>query len=215
MRDDPVGDRDLAAHGVDRHQGACELPCFGEVVEKLRDGGDLVSLFRDAELGQRQPGVGRVGAERMEGLQALGFVVRAARGLAVDGDQVVPAGPERLDPVLETAPEQDRIDPVDQSAQPPLTGNAEMKRREPAQKLEVVPAPRGDIVEIVARRDGGAGQKQKHLGQRIHHPPGLALVIEAGKMLQKQGQPRPRQRLVSQRIGRIVHARALSPRSAP
>ena len=82
-----------------------------------------------AELGQRQPGVGRVGAERMEGLQALGFVVRAARGLAVDRDQVVPAGPECLDPVLETAPEQDRIDPVDQSAQPPLTGNAEMKHR--------------------------------------------------------------------------------------
>src|SRR3954453_22332533 len=43
VRDDPVGDRDLAAHGVDRHQGAYELPCFGEVVEKLRDGGDLFS----------------------------------------------------------------------------------------------------------------------------------------------------------------------------
>ena len=43
VRDDLVGDRDLAAHGVDRHQGACELPCFGEVVEKLRDGGDLFS----------------------------------------------------------------------------------------------------------------------------------------------------------------------------
>ena len=79
VRDDLVGDLDLAAHGVDGHQGAFELPCFGEVVEKLRDGGDLVGLFRDAELRQRQPGVGRVGAERVQGLQALGFVVRAAR----------------------------------------------------------------------------------------------------------------------------------------
>ena len=69
--DDLVGDLDLAAHGVDGHQRARELPGLGEVVEKLRDGGDLVGLFRNAQLRQRQPGVGGVGAERMQGFQPL------------------------------------------------------------------------------------------------------------------------------------------------
>jgi hypothetical protein len=135
--DNPIRDLDLAAHGVDGYQGAFELPCPGEVIEKLRDGGDLIGFFRNAELGQGQPGMGRVGGERVQSLQALAFVMRAARGLAVDRDQVVPTGPERPDPVLEAAPEQDRIDTVDQRAQPPLARDGEMKRREPPEKFEV------------------------------------------------------------------------------
>jgi hypothetical protein len=147
--DNPIRDLDLAAHGVDGYQGAFELPCPGEVIEKLRDGGDLIGFFRNAELGQGQPGMGRVGGERVQSLQALAFVMRAARGLAVDRDQVMSTGPERPDPVLEAAPEQDRIDTVDQRAQPPLARDAEMKRREPPEKFEVVPAPGSDIVKIV------------------------------------------------------------------
>ena len=59
--DDLGGDLDLAAHGVDGHQGALELPGLGELVEKIGDGGDLVGLLRDAGLRQRQPGRGGVG----------------------------------------------------------------------------------------------------------------------------------------------------------
>ena len=35
-----------------------------------------------------------------------------------------------------------------------------MERREPAQKIQMMLAPGGDLVEIVARGDGGAGQQQ-------------------------------------------------------
>jgi hypothetical protein len=45
MGDDLGGDPDLAAHGVDRDQRTFELAGFGEFVEKVRDGGDLVSLL--------------------------------------------------------------------------------------------------------------------------------------------------------------------------
>jgi len=48
----------------------------------------------------------------MQRLQALTFVVGAPRGLAVDGDEVVAIGPERRDPALKTAPEQEGIDTV-------------------------------------------------------------------------------------------------------
>jgi hypothetical protein len=52
VRDDPVGDLDLTAHGVDGDQGAFELLVFGELIEKFRNGGDLVGLLRDGELCQ-------------------------------------------------------------------------------------------------------------------------------------------------------------------
>jgi hypothetical protein len=45
----------------------------------------------------------------MERLESLALVVGVARCLAVDGEQIMPAGPEFLDPALETAPEQRRI----------------------------------------------------------------------------------------------------------
>ena len=46
VRDDLVGDFDLATHRVDGDQRAFESTGFGEVVEKLRDGGDFVGLLR-------------------------------------------------------------------------------------------------------------------------------------------------------------------------
>ena len=45
VRDDLVGDGGLAAHGVDRDQRAFELFGLGELIEQVRDGGDLVGLF--------------------------------------------------------------------------------------------------------------------------------------------------------------------------
>jgi hypothetical protein len=68
----------------------------------------------------------------MERLEALALVVGAARRLAVNGDQIMPAGPEFLDPALETAPEQQRIETVDQRPQPTGTPDPKMKWREPS-----------------------------------------------------------------------------------
>ncbi len=144
----------------------------------------------------------------MKRLQPLGLVVGSPRRLAVDGDQIVPARPERLDPVLKTAPEKHRIDAVDQRPQPTLARDAEMEWRKPPQNLQMVLPPRRDIIKIIARGDGGAGQKQKHLRQRIHHPVRLALIVQPRKMLQKQAQPRTRHRLVDQQINRVLHRRA-------
>jgi len=77
--DDLVDDRNLTAHGVDRHQRAFELLGLGEVIEKLRDGRDFVGLFRHAELRQREPGIAGISAQRMKRLQPLGLVVRPPR----------------------------------------------------------------------------------------------------------------------------------------
>jgi len=48
----------MASDGDER---AFELFGLGELIEQIWDGGDLVGLFRDRELRQRQAGVGGVG----------------------------------------------------------------------------------------------------------------------------------------------------------
>ena len=87
MSDDLAGDLDLAAHGIERYERTFELPGCGQLIENVRNGGDLVGLFRHAELRQDQPGVGGVGAERVQGFKPLAAIMGAARGLAVDGDE--------------------------------------------------------------------------------------------------------------------------------
>jgi hypothetical protein len=50
LRPDPRGDGLLAAHGVERHDGAIEM----QGVEKFGNGGDLVRLAVDLALAERQ-----------------------------------------------------------------------------------------------------------------------------------------------------------------
>ena len=169
-------------------RGAFELTGVGQIVDELGNGDDLVGLLRHAALRQHQSGGGSVGAERMQGLGALALIVRAPRGLAVDGDEVGTVRPHLGHPALEATLEQDRIDPVEQDAQPALAGDAVVEGREAAQELQVMPAPGGDVVEVVAGGDGAADHQQQDLAQRIHHPPGLARVLELGKVLQQQRQ---------------------------
>jgi hypothetical protein len=89
---DLIGDSDLTAHGVDGHQRSFELFGFGQVVEKLRNGRDFIGFLGHAELSRDEPGISRIGAQGVERLEALALVVSAARRLAVDSDQIMPAG---------------------------------------------------------------------------------------------------------------------------
>lgn len=96
-------------------------------VDKIGNGGDFIGLVGNMRLRQDQPGACRVGAERVQGFQALAPVVRTPGGLAIDGDEVMAIRPQGANPVVEAFAEQNRIDPVDRNAQPALTGNAEAK----------------------------------------------------------------------------------------
>jgi hypothetical protein len=62
----------------------------------------------------------------------------------------VPVRPQRGNPAVETAAEQDRIDPIEEGPEPALAGNAEMILREMPQEDEMVFAPGDNVVEIVA-----------------------------------------------------------------
>jgi len=118
----------------------------------------------------------------MERFKSLAHVVCAARGLAVDGDEIVPIGPERLDPAFETPSEQRRVDAIDQSLKPPHAWDAELELREPSQKIEVLLAL---VLEVVARGDGGASRKQEDLSKAIPHPLRLPVRIDLREMLEE------------------------------
>jgi hypothetical protein len=66
--------------------------------------------------------------------------------------------PERGDPALEAASEHDRIDAVDEGAQPAGAGNAVVEFGETAQQAEMMLPPGDNVVDIVAVRDGGASE---------------------------------------------------------
>src|ERR1700741_1966381 len=126
---DLVGDGDLAAHGVDAHERVFELLGFGELIEKIGDGGDLVGLIRHAQLRQDQPRLAGVSAQGMQSLEPFALVMGAARGLAINGDDLVPAWPERRDPAVKAAAKEDWIDSINEGAQPPFAGNSMMEFR--------------------------------------------------------------------------------------
>src|SRR5208283_3232879 len=180
----------LAAHGVDGNQRAFELFGLGEVIKQVRDGGDLVGLFGNRELRQRQSRAGGVGRQRVQGFQPLALVMGATRRLAVDGDEVVTLRPQRSRPTFKTPRKQRRIDTVEESANPTRAGNAEVKRTEAPQKIQMMLAPQDDVVEIVAGGDGRAGHQEQNLMQGIHDPLRLPLVRKLGKTLDEKRQTR-------------------------
>src|SRR3954452_15357759 len=91
---DGVGDRGLAAHGVEGDEGSGE----GQALEQQRDGGDLIRLGVGGFLPEHQALPGRPGGDKMQRLAALAAVVRAPRSLAVDGDKVGLSVAQLLDP---------------------------------------------------------------------------------------------------------------------
>src|SRR5208282_665643 len=64
-----------------------------------------------------------------------------------------------------------------------------MEIRKSAQEVEMVLAPGGNLVKIVAGRDRRTSHQEQYLLERIHHPPGFAAIVEVGKMPKKYRKP--------------------------
>ena len=202
-----VGNFDLAAHGVDGDQRPRKLPVLGQIIEQLGDSRNLVGLFRHAGLRQHQARRGGVGAERMQGLGSLPAVVGAPGRFAINSDELRPIRPRRRHPALEAALEQNRINSIEQNAQPALAGNAVFEGRKAAQHIKMRFAPGHDVVEVVARADRTANDQEQHFAHRKKHPPRLSLVRNLGKMLQQQRQTVPRHVFVKSQIGYGKHGK--------
>src|SRR3954454_15080803 len=126
------GRRDLGlrADGVDRDQGALE----SDALQQERDGGDLVRLTRYRLLPEHQPLAGGPGGDEVQGTAPLAPGVGAARGLAVDRDDVGLRRAQALDPAGEAALEQGRVERGDHLAQGVVARDAVPVGQEAAQE---------------------------------------------------------------------------------
>ena len=79
---------------------------------------------------------------RCSGALSCGAIMAAARGLAVDGDEIRPVRPCLAHPGGEGGRKQRRIDPVHQQRQPAAAGNAVMDRADSGAGTEDAPRPR-------------------------------------------------------------------------
>src|SRR5208337_134107 len=132
----------------------------------------------------------------MERGLSRGTVMASARGLAVEGDKGRRVRPKLARPAHEAARKQLWIDAVHKDVQPARPGNAVVIGQKAAQKRQMVLAPGGNIVEIVAGGDGGTDGEKQHLCQRMSDPPRLARVVDLRKMVQKAAKARFRAEIV-------------------
>ena len=57
----------------------------------------------------------------------------------------------------------------------------------PLQRFQMRHAPGGDVLVIVAIRDGPANDEQQHLGQRMQDAPQVARVRHMAEMIEQRG----------------------------
>ena len=162
---DLLGDLGLAADGVVGDERAGEL----EPLEQERDRHDLVRLFRDRLLAEHQALPARPGRDQMQGIAALGL--GPPRGLAVDRHDVGRALAQALDPGGEALGEERRRQRVHHVVQRVVRGDATFVGQEPAQELQLAPAPARDLHEVLRPGKRRAEHEQQDLGQRIEHLP--------------------------------------------
>jgi hypothetical protein len=107
----------------------------------------------------------------------------AARGLAVDGDELRPVRPCLPHPCAEGRRKQDRIDPVHQQRQPAAGGNAAIIGKMPAQERNMPAAPGGDCFVVVAigHRAAHDKHKQQHFRQGMRHAQRLTRILNPRK----------------------------------
>ena len=128
----------------------------------------------------------------MQGLATLGFIVRAPRRLAVDGDDFELAclrhggiaGAQAGDPVHEARLEQLWIQSVDDIGQGIVARDVVAKAQIAAQKIQTLTAPFADLDMIIAARDRGSQNQQHDLGQREYDLGALARIVQSRKVIE-------------------------------
>jgi len=127
-------------------------------------------------------------------LASLGPGMSAARGFAVDCDNVGVAVTQTADPGDEALGEQLRIQRIDQVVERIVAGDAVLVRQEAAEEIHVGCAPVRDLDEVLSSDDGGAQDQQQDLRQWVDHLCTLSWVLQSREMVE-QGRG----------VGRVIH----------
>ena len=156
FRPDRSCDPGLAAHGVDRDQSAGQRQALQQQWDRL----DLVGFPGHGLLTQHQTLAAGPSGHEVQRLAPLGAGMAAARGLAVDGDNVGLHLAQRLHPRHEAGLEQLGIERVDHVVQRVVGRDAVPEGQEPAQERQLLAAPQPCLDKVV-RPGQGRGQHQQ------------------------------------------------------
>ena len=193
---DGGGDGAVGGDGIDRDQRAAQPVPLGEAGQQHRDGGEFVGFVGHRLLTQHQAGGGGEGRDQVDRRRARGAVMRAAGGLAVDGDEVGAVGPGGAHPGGEGGGEQGGVDAVHQDGQPASARDAEPVGQMPTQEGQMRLAPGGDVIVVVAVGDGAANHQQQDLGQRMGDAADIARVGDGGEVIQQDSEAGLAQQIV-------------------
>ena len=143
--EDRPRDLGLGPHGIDGDECAVQV----QSLEQQGNGHDFIGFFRHRFLSEHETLTRGPGGYGMQGHAALGAGVAAARGLAINRDNIGHVVAQTLDPGEEAGLEHLRIDGGDDVAQGIVAGNATLIGLEAAQEAHVLLAPKVDLDEII------------------------------------------------------------------
>lgn len=113
--------RGLTVQGFQRHDRAGDI----QQRQQGRDGRNLIGMVIDRDLAEDQPGLGRPGADQINGRPLRPMVMRATRDLVIDGDHLTGRSwQDGVDPREETGLEGDWIDPGKDPSEGVMRGDA-------------------------------------------------------------------------------------------
>jgi hypothetical protein len=165
----------------------------------------FVLLLIDRLLGKHQTRAGGEGRDHVQRAAATLPVVAAARGLAVDGDQLGRVGPEALRPIAKAGLKPVRIEAVHHRPQPIGARRPEVELGKAPQEGQMIASPQRDLVIILTIGDRRRDHQEQYLAQQVAYLGRLARIIDRGKMLQK----RPKLRRPERRANLFMHDQSL------
>ncbi len=181
--EDLLGDLPLAAHGINRHQA----PSEGQLPQEFGQGGDLIGFVLDLDLSQHQA-IGRgPGTHQVDGRLAAAPIVRAAKGLAVEGDDL--GGQDlchRFHPALEAAPKLDGIEGGKDPVEGVMGGNAMRQVQEGGEPLRFGFSEQLDAIPALGAANDGADGDDDDTEQRVKLGSLDPRVRKLGKMVGKR-----------------------------
>jgi site-specific DNA recombinase len=178
--EDLLGDLPLTAHGVNRDDAARDR----QRAQQFGDGGDLVGLVVDLDLRQDQSVGTGPGTDHVDRGLPVGSIVRAAHGLAVEGDhRRRHNGAHRFHPVREARLKLLWIEGCEHAIEGIVRGNAVGQVQERPQPLALRLPELSDLVPTLGTADHGAQGDGEDRHQRMQLGPLDARVVERGEML--------------------------------
>lgn len=193
LLDDLPGDLALGPHRIDRDGRAAQL----QDLQHLRDGRDLVGMVRDRLLSQHEAVSLGPRTDHVQRRLAVGVVVGAAQGFAVDRDQgALALADGGGHPLAEAGLEGERVQSSNDPPERVIGGNPMRQGQMPAQPRSFGMAEGLKLAPAFGPSDRASDGDEEDLGERVKLRAVDAWIVESFEVVQQQSRSRFHGRLL-------------------